>query len=145
MSYFGYIKNEDYTFQANSILVGNISHLALFSNKSDITNVSFEKSARACLWWPFLMGFLNAARFLIYFFNSFGTRSQIFGSRNEILSVQWYTEFTLGVNNWEFCLRLFVHFLILKYHAKEVAIKLGFSNQNLQVLLVNRDIIFFFQ
>ena len=45
VGYFGYIKK----CQTSSFLMVKVRHLALFPNKTDITNINFTKSARAFL------------------------------------------------------------------------------------------------
>ena len=98
VDYFVYFKNINKKYQTKSFLVGNIRQLALFPNKSDITNLNFSKYATAFLGRTFFMAFLNARRFLILF-NLTVTRSHFFGPKNETFSFRRYTYFTTGAKS----------------------------------------------
>ena len=51
------------------------------------------------------MAFLSLSKSHISF-RLLGTRSHIFGTRFEILSVPWYNVFIRGLENWQSCLRI---------------------------------------
>ena len=87
---FWVIKNVNYKCQTKCFLDGNIRHLA----QTDITNINIATSARAFPRWPFDDFLKNANKLLIFSF-SFRTRSHISSSRNETVSVPWWT-----VHSW---------------------------------------------
>ena len=71
-----------------------------------IVDIYAGKTTRSFLGLPIFIVALKSPKLSILFDLS-GKMSQILGPKNETFSVSWYTEFTVGMVNWELCLRLY--------------------------------------
>ena len=71
-----------------------------------IVDIYAGKTTRSLLRLPIFIVALKSPKLSILFDLS-GKMSQILGPKNETFSVSWYTEFTVGMVNWELCLRLY--------------------------------------